>query len=120
MVPRAGLGADEIDRMLDLYFGLLRKNGVTMRMLQKAQEAYVMAPKRGKARFFPDPGELFELCADEARQRTKAVAALTRALAIIDGTVPPAVQEQDEPVAQDIGSKFKGLCERMRAGQPIT
>jgi hypothetical protein len=111
VVPRAGLDDDQIERMLDLYFGLLRQNGVTKAMLMRANTAYVMAPRKGKPRFFPDPGELFELCADEASDRRKAVGALMRALAIIDG--PPETRASEATEVPDIEERLRALSQSL-------
>jgi hypothetical protein len=94
IVPHGAIGADNLAGKFDLYWALLRKHGVTQPMLMAAQERFIMAPRKGKARWFPDPGELFEMCAEEATNRTRAVGALHRALAIIDGEALPAPEPE--------------------------
>lgn len=113
VLPRAGLGAAEIDRMLDLYFGLLHEAGVTKPMLQAAAKAYVMAPTKGKPRFFPDPGQLAELCADEAKNRRTSLAALAAALGVLDGGAA-AERGSDKPF--DRVAQLRELGEKMRVG----
>lgn len=115
ILPRANLDLDQVDRMLDLYFGLLREAGVTQPMLTKAAQAFVMAPKKGKPRFFPDPGELAEMVADQARDRKRSLSAFRRSLDILSGN--GAGPERGEAVAFDAGARLKALGERMRVGR---
>lgn len=81
--------ADDAERMLDLYFGLLSQAGLTAAMLAGAAQRFVMRPNAGKAKFFPDPGQLADLCADEVRDRRVALAALDRAQAVMEGRDAP-------------------------------
>lgn len=85
ILPRANLDAEDIERMLDLYYGLLSERGIPIRILQNACKTYVMAPRKGKAKWFPDPGELAELCADDLREHRQKMAALQRGIEILDG-----------------------------------
>lgn len=119
LLPRAGLDRDSIERMLDLYFGLMRERHVTAQTLMSACKAYVMAPKKGKARFFPDPGELFELCADDTARRSKDLAALNRAMSVLDGEIPD-VGPAEEAEAVDMGERLKALAESLSAGPRST
>lgn len=111
LVPRAGLGPDEIDRMLDLYFGLLRQEGVTQPMLARAAQAFIMAPKKGKPRFFPDPGELYELCADEAAARRRALSALEQALEALNDAADPKASPAERFVTRE---QLHELSEKLR------
>lgn len=95
LLPRANLGAGEIERMLDLYFGLLREAGITRQMLTSACKHFVMAPKKGKARFFPDPGELVEICADDLRVRLQSLMAYRKALELLGN--PEYDHDDDAP-----------------------
>lgn len=112
MVPRAGLDKDSIDRMLDLYFGLLRQAGITRKMLARAAEAYVMAPTKGKSRWFPDPGQLAEMCAEEASERRKALAGLQRGLEVLDED--PRDTLEAEGKAFDAAAHLRKLGEQLR------
>lgn len=118
ILPRANLGPDEIERMLDLYFGLLREAHVTKPMLVRASKAFVMAPKKGKARWFPDPGELYEMVADEAASRRQKLTALVRALEVLDGKLL-AAPETEGPVVEDVQARLRALGEKMAAKKPI-
>lgn len=84
-LPRAGLSTRDAHDMMDMYFGLLKKAGVTGEMLMNASEAYVMRPTGDKGKFFPDPGQLAEICAAEIDSRRRAIAAARRGLEVIDG-----------------------------------
>jgi hypothetical protein len=107
LLPSAGIQVAEVDRMLDLYFGLWREAGLTLPMLNRAIKTYVMTPRNGRSRFFPDPGEIAEQVGEEARERRKALKALMRALEILDAAkdAPPP----DGPPMVDIRAKLKEL-----------
>lgn len=116
VLPRAGLGADEIDRMLDLYFGLLREIGVTKPMLARAAKDFVMTPRKGKPKFFPDPGELAEQCRADAFERQHALEALSRAQGVLDGKVAPPAADGFAP---DISARLRALSDKMRTGETV-
>jgi len=84
---------------LDLYWALLRKHGVTKPMLMLATERFIMAPRKGEARWFPDPGQLFEMIAEEAATRIRSTTAIHAAIAIIDGATlaPPEPEKTISP-----------------------
>lgn len=115
VLPRAGLGPDEIDRMLDLYCGLLRDAGVTHAMLSGAAKAYVMAPKKGKPRFFPDPGELAEMCAESAARRKHDIRRLQSALDILDGKISLNDGQTVDDRAIDISKRLHELAKSVRS-----
>jgi hypothetical protein len=112
VLPRADLDGDQIERMSDLYFGLLREAGVTKQMLVAAAKAYVMAPTKGKPRFFPDPGQLAELCADAAKERRMRAKALKNCVGIVSGEV--TVEREDGDVAPDMREKLRAVAENFR------
>lgn len=109
-LPRAGIAPGDAHDMLDLYFGLLQNAGITGPMLRAACERYVMAPTNGKAKFFPDPGQIAEMCADEIRTRRKALAALEKATAMLESPGAAASPERSDPV----GQRLHDLAEKMR------
>lgn len=108
-LPRAGLSPDDAHDMLDLYFGLLHKACLTGAMLRSAAEQYVMRPSAGKPKFFPDPGQLAELCADDIRTRNRALDALKKGLDSL-GTTPEA-----EENSFDAADRLRKLGDEMRA-----
>jgi hypothetical protein len=112
VLPAAAKTPDEVDRMLDLYFGLLREAGITRAMLSGAAKAFVMAPRKGKPRFFPDPGELAEMCAEESRHRRRALDQLRKGMEILSGGA-----ENPAPVEPsfDAAARLRDLSEKMRA-----
>lgn len=105
--------------MLDLYFGLLREKGVTKLMLMAAAKAFVMAPKKGKPKFFPDPGELYELCADEATRRGRALEAFNSALAVLDGGTVASEPEAEPDASPEMLAKLRALGEQLAASHPV-
>lgn len=109
MLPAANKSEADIDRMLDLYFGLFAKNGVTKSILSRACERIAMAPPvKGRGKFFPDPGELFAECKDAVVERAKKMAALRACLAIIDGpSLPPAPERDARALLRDLGQRLK-------------
>ena len=115
ILPRAGLAGSDVDRMLDLYFGLLRAAGLTARMLKDAAMRVVMQPNGGKARFFPDPGQLAELCAEDIRTRNAKLEALDRALAIIE---TPASDTAEPKRTDPVGKRLHDLAEKLGQGRP--
>lgn len=110
-LPRAGIAPADAHDMLDLYFGLLQNAGITGPMLRAACERYVMAPTNGKSKFFPDPGQIAEMCADEIKQRRRALAALDKAVALLEA--PSAAQEASR--GDPVGKQLHDLAERMRS-----
>jgi hypothetical protein len=94
--------------MMDMYFGLLREAGITGEVLMLASKAYVMRPSGDKAKFFPDPGQLAELCAPEADRRKRAAAAARRGLEILDGAVPPGTMDADRGKVRNLNDALKG------------
>lgn len=93
ILPRAGMRPEDVDRMLDLYFGLLAPRGVTRKMLAQACEHIAMKPAKDGKKFFPDPGQLFEPCREAAHDRKVALQALERAQAIADGMIAATPEE---------------------------
>lgn len=100
VLPSGAKTEDQVDRMLDLYFGLLRDAGVTFPMLRDAAKRFVMAPNGGKAKFFPDPGQIAEVCAEDIRIRRRALAALDAAMAVAEGRAEPAGVDE-RPISAD-------------------
>lgn len=110
-LPRAALSTKDAHQMMDMYFGLLREAGVTGEMLMNASKAYVMRPTGDKGKFFPDPGQLAEVCAPEIDRRKKAITAAKRALAVLDGG-PTEVIEGD-------GTKVRKLSDALKDCHPF-
>ncbi len=55
-------------------------------MLSDACERYVMTPRKdGRDKFFPDPGQLFDLCRGDVSVRTKQRIALEMARDVVTG-----------------------------------
>lgn len=100
-LPRAGLSPSDAHDMLKLYFSLLSRAGITGRMLVTAVERYIMAPAGGKGKFFPDPGQLAEMCADDLRARDRDLQGLERALAFVEGPVAANSSPAGEPSRRD-------------------
>lgn len=96
LLPRANMAPEDVDRMLDLYYGLLVERGVTVAMLRSACKEIAMAPAKGKPKFYPDPGELYERCRDEALTRQKALRALESASQVL--ALPPPPEEAYGPL----------------------
>lgn len=95
VVPSSQQSEEDYDRKLDLYFALFQMHGVTRDMLRLACATYAMAPRvKGRDKFFPDPGTLFEFMADQARTRKQALLALQRALDVLDGKLLPEAEPQ--------------------------
>jgi len=115
MLPRGQMSGDDVTRMLDLYHALLAKRGVTQRILVAACEAYVMAPTKDGKKFFPDPGQLFAMCRDDAAHRAAKLKAYRRALDIVKSDA------QGEAVipADDLRDRFKKLNEMFRADREV-
>lgn len=85
-LPRANMSVEDAEAMREMYFQLFVKHGVTYAMLKPVCEKIVIAPPpAGKAKFFPDPGALYEPCRQEALQRLADLAAYRRALNLLDG-----------------------------------
>jgi hypothetical protein len=98
VVPSSNLGDEDSERMLDLHFGIYKLNGVTRDMLRFACMVFAAAPTQGKPKWFPDPGTLLEIVADQARARKRDIAALRRGLDVLDGKVkPPSEPEYPAP-----------------------
>ena len=136
-LPRAGMSAADVSDMLDLYFDLLSRYGVSDRMLSEAAERYVMATpsERKRSKFYPDPGELYDLCRDDVRYKQKRFQALTRALRALEDMLaerenvpPPAravrtaaeiIAEHDAKMAQpkpgDVRALIGGLTKKFQA-----
>lgn len=112
-LPRAGLSPADANDMLDLYFGLLHKAGVTGKMLTSAAERYVMMPTGLKGKFFPDPGQLAEMCAGDIRDRRLALEALEKARSVLDGPAPPELESFSER-GGPVGERLFQLGEAMR------
>lgn len=137
LLPRAKLSPDDTADMLDLYHGLFVKYGMTARMLSEACERYVMAATadRKRDKFFPDPGELFELVRDDVRWRNKRRDALTRSAASLRDLVSEvqncqprttpfrtaaeiiaeAKAKRDTPQHGDARALIDNLAEKMKA-----
>lgn len=111
-LPRAGLSTQDAHDMMDVYYGLLREAGVTGELLTEAAKAYVMRPNGKGAKFFPDPGQLAEICGPAIAARKKAIAAVERALMAIN--TPPIAEEGTVPA-----EAIHKLAERMRNREPI-
>lgn len=115
VVPRGRMEGADVDRMLDQYHSMLARRGVTMAMLTAAREAFAMAPAKDGKKFFPDPGQLYALCRDDATFRANKLKALRRALALIDGkTGGDAFIPPDE-----LKNRFKKLSEMFRADRVV-
>ncbi|HCE08752.1 MAG TPA: hypothetical protein DEQ40_09165 [Oxalobacteraceae bacterium] len=110
--PSSGITPQEAHDKLELYFLLLNEAGVTGNMLGAAAKRYAMAPTKGKPHWFPDAGQLAELCADDLRARRDALAALNGALAVLDGRSTPAAVEPEHGF--DAGAHLRELGEKMR------
>jgi len=108
LMPRANLSPDDAHTMLDLYFQLLSRAGVTGKMLRSAAERFVMAPNEGKAKWFPDPGQLRDLCADDIKTRRQKMLALEKANQLL--ALPPPADDALGSMAQ----RLNELGDRMR------
>jgi hypothetical protein len=108
VVPSSNVGDEDGERMLDLHFGIYKLNGVTRDMLRFACMVFAAAPTKGKPKWFPDPGTLLEIVADQARARKRDIAALRRGLDVLDGKIKPE-PEPDYPSA-DILAERREKC----------
>lgn len=93
-LPRAGAASGDYQNIRALYFELLSKAGLTGQMLKSACQRYIMAPTGGKAKFFPDPGQIAEMCAEDIRDHRRDMDGLEAALALLDH--PPAVEPEPD------------------------
>jgi hypothetical protein len=106
--------------MLDLYYGLLAKNGVTARMLSEACEQYVMAQsKDGRGKFYPDPGQLYDLCRHEAAARVSQKRALEHSRNILVGGGKPEGQPKNN-APRDFRAALAALKSGMEQSPPKT
>lgn len=101
LLPRANLAPADVDRMLDLYFGLLHEARMTRAILVSACKRYVTAPKKGKQRWFPDPGELIEIVQDEINERKQRIQAIQRGLDVLAGRMPAEKEPEVKYVTRD-------------------
>ena len=108
-LPRAGLLPADAHDMLDLYFGLLRKAGMTGPMLRAACERYVMRSTDGKGKFFPDPGQLLDMCRGEATGRLTALSALERGIELLDGKFPEPADSWERMHIEDAQKEWDQL-----------
>lgn len=105
VLPRSNPG--DVQRMLDLHFGLLSRAGVTGRMLRGASERFVMLPTNGRSKFFPDPGQLAEMCADEIKDRRRAELAVKKALELIDAPLAPEPKYASASFIEKLTQRFR-------------
>lgn len=113
-LPRAGAAAGDYQNIRALYFELLSKAGLTGKMLKGACERYIMAPSNGKPKFFPDPGQLADICRDEIRDRARDAEGLDAALALLDH--PPAADPEPDHGARL--QQLRGLRHDLEAQVP--
>jgi hypothetical protein len=111
VAPSAAATEENVERKFDLYFSLFERAGVTLGMLQQACAAYAMAPLKGRPKFFPDPGALYELMADDARRRKRDLIALHRARDVLDGKIKP----DEEPEAYVSREKMRCFADSLPA-----
>lgn len=109
VVPSTSQEEEDYERKLDLYFGIFRMEGVTHDMLRLACARYAAAPTKGKAKFFPDPGALIELVADEAKTRKRTLFQLRRGLDVLEGKLLPAPGDHQAPTAEDLAKRREQL-----------
>jgi hypothetical protein len=112
-LPHANMAAADAHDVLELYHGLLTKYGVTGRMLSEACERYVMAKNSGKGKFFPGPGQLYELCSGDVRYRNRQRAALTMAQTSLRDMV--AEMDSFEPPARPLRTVAEILAENRKS-----
>lgn len=92
-LPRSSVEDEDFENVRALYFDLLCKAGVTGAMLRTACERYIMRPNNGKTKYFPDPGQLLEMVAEDARDRKRELERLNGALALLGAPPPPPEPE---------------------------
>lgn len=116
-LPRAGVEDGDIELVRSVYFDLLHEAEITGAMMKSACQRYIMRPASGKPKFFPDPGQIAEMCAPEVRDRKREMARLEGALALLDG---PSAGAPVENHGFDPGVRMRDLAEQMRvkAGSP--
>lgn len=115
-LPRAAIDPADAGRVLDLYHALLRDAGMTRPLMVEASKRFIMAPRKGKTRYFPDPGELAEQVRDELTQRKRSILAFLRAIEVIDTPEP----EQGQAIVPDIQDRLKALGEQLSTRKPFT
>lgn len=108
-LPRSPVSAGDYPKVRALYFTMLRDEGVTGPMLKAACEAYIKRPTNGKAKYFPDPGQLLECCAEDARDRRHRLSALTVAAALLE---TPPDRTSEELVSLDRMREIRAAVER--------
>lgn len=79
MLPSSAKTPADVNRMLDLYLALFQRHGFTRKILKDACEAYVISPNDGHTRFFPEPGQLFDIARPDLAERKRMLGATTRA-----------------------------------------
>lgn len=113
-LPRATTGTGSFEEVRAVYLDLLRDAGVTGEMLKAACRRYIMQPAlAGKAKFFPDPGQLAELCAEDIRERRERLKALEDAVLLIEAPPP---REQEEMDREKVAAELHDLSNKLRVG----
>lgn len=115
-LPRAATGGNE-SAVRGLYLDLLREAGVTGDMLKTACKTYILQPPAaGRSKFFPDPGQLAALCADDIKHRRRKMVALDRALALLQAPSPST----EPPLTQDVIERRRAMLQAFTIGKPKT
>lgn len=79
-LPRAAIDEGDADQVQELYWRMFVKVGVTFLMLKSACEALIIAKiPKGQTKFYPDPGGLITLCADDLSEKAIKTGALNKA-----------------------------------------
>lgn len=113
-LPRAPIPEGDEDRAMDVYFGLLRGEGMTRKLLRAAAKQIIVAPSKGRTRYFPTPGELLDPVRAELAERKRAITAYLRAIDML--SAPPAPQA-GEKLVPDIGERLKKLGHQLSTGR---
>lgn len=117
-LPRASVGATDYPKVRALYLAILRDEGVTGPMLKSACEAYIKRPTNGKAKFFPDPGQLLELCADDAKDRRRWLEGLNRAISLVEGP-PPSSPAEEDALSVERMAEIRRTVEKLHPARPV-
>lgn len=123
-LPRAGIQTGTGGHVIDTYWALFVKAGITFEMLKLACEGYVMAHRKpGETKFYPDPGQLHALCADDLKDAARKRGTLTRAreeLLRLFGAMDE-VEAQPRPLrtaAEILASRAKPAADLVKVGGP--
>lgn len=119
-LPRAGVADEDTNSIRAIYFELLHKAGVTGKMFKSAVEGYIMQPRKpGKTKYYPDPGQLAEMCRDEIEDRRKALAGLSGALALLESPPQAAAPAEEDALSVERMAEIRRTVEKLHPARAV-